>query len=145
MSEYLPKPKCSWGGLKVELDLPNYATKADLTNATGVDTSKFVKTIDLADSNSDADKLDIDKLKCKWNWNVPSNLSNFKIRVDKLNIDKLVNAPVDLGQLSNVVENYVVKKDVHNAKINDITNLATNTTLNAKINEVTDETPHVTN
>ena len=64
MSEYLPKPKCSWGGLKVDVDLPNYATKADLTNATGVDTSKFVKTIDLADSNSDADKLDIDKLKC---------------------------------------------------------------------------------
>ena len=145
MSEYLPKPKCSWGGLKVEIDLPNYATKADLANATRVDTSKFVKTIDLADSNSDADKLDIDKLKFKWNWNVPSNLSNFKIRVDKLNIDKLVNAPVDLGQLSNVVENYVVKKDVHNAKINDITNLATNTTLNAKINEVTGETPHVTN
>ena len=79
------------------------------------------------------------------NWNVPSNLSKFKIRVDKLNIDKLVHAPVDLGQLSNVVENYVVKKVVHNAKINDITNLATNTTLNAKINGVTGKTLHVTN
>ena len=45
-------------------------------------------------------------------------------------------------ELSDVVKNDVVKKDVHNAKIKyiedkipDITNLATNTTLNAKINE----------
>ena len=27
--------------VKVELDLSNYATKSDLKNATGVDTSKF--------------------------------------------------------------------------------------------------------
>ena len=29
--------------MKVELDLSNYATKSDLKNATGVDTSKFAK------------------------------------------------------------------------------------------------------
>ena len=29
--------------MKVELDLSNYATKADLKNATGVDTSDFAK------------------------------------------------------------------------------------------------------
>ena len=29
--------------MKVELDLPNYATKADLKNATGVDKSDFAK------------------------------------------------------------------------------------------------------
>ena len=29
--------------MKVELDLSNYTTKADLKNATGVDTSKFAK------------------------------------------------------------------------------------------------------
>ena len=29
--------------MKVELDLSNYATKTDLKNATGVDTSKFAK------------------------------------------------------------------------------------------------------
>ena len=49
--------------MKVELDLPNYATKADLKNAAGVDTSKFAKKVDLANLKSDVDKLDIDK-KC---------------------------------------------------------------------------------
>ena len=29
--------------MKVELNLPNYATKADLKNATGVDKSDFAK------------------------------------------------------------------------------------------------------
>ena len=33
--------------LKVELDLSNYATKADLKNATGVNTSKFAEKVDL--------------------------------------------------------------------------------------------------
>ena len=47
-----------------------------------------------------------------------------------------------------VVKNYVVKKDVYKAKIKnieekipDITNLATNTSLNANINGVKDEIP----
>ena len=43
MSEYFPKTKCLGGNVKVELDLSNYATKADLRNATGVDTSHFAK------------------------------------------------------------------------------------------------------
>ena len=34
MSEYFPEPKSSRGRVKVEFDLPNYATKADLKNAT---------------------------------------------------------------------------------------------------------------
>ena len=55
----------------------NYATKADLKNATGIDTSKFAKKVDLSNLKSDLDKLDIDKLK-----NVPSNLSNLKSKVD---------------------------------------------------------------
>ena len=63
MSEYFSKPKSSRGRMKVELDLPNYATKADLKNAAGVDTSKFAKKVDLANLKSDVDKLDIDK-KC---------------------------------------------------------------------------------
>ena len=64
-----------------------------------------------------------------------------KSKVDKLNIDKLIPAPVDLSKLSDVVKNDVVKKDAFNVKIKNIeykichiTNLATNTTLNAKIN-----------
>ena len=49
--------------VKVELDLYNYATKADLKNATGIDTSKFAKNIHLANLKSNVDELDIDKLK----------------------------------------------------------------------------------
>ena len=43
MSEYFQKPKSLEANVKVELDLSNYATKADLKNATGVDTSDFPK------------------------------------------------------------------------------------------------------
>ena len=41
MSEYFPKPRSLGANVKVELDLPNYTTKADLKNATGVNTSDF--------------------------------------------------------------------------------------------------------
>ena len=63
-----------------------------------------------------------------------------KSKVDKLDVDKLVPVPVDLIKLSDVVKNDVVKRDLYNAKIKniegkitDITNLATNTLVNAKI------------
>ena len=68
MSEYFPESKSSWGKVKVEFDLSNYATKTDLKNATAVDTSHFAKKGDLANLKSNIDELDIDKLK-----NVPSN------------------------------------------------------------------------
>ena len=45
MSGYFPELKSSRERIKVELDLSNYATKADLKNATGVDTSKFAKKL----------------------------------------------------------------------------------------------------
>ena len=41
MSKYFPKLKSLRGKVKVELDLSNYATEADLKNTAGVDTSKF--------------------------------------------------------------------------------------------------------
>ena len=57
--------------------------------------------------------------------NVSTNLSNLKNKVDKLDVDKLLHvAPVDLSI---------------------ITNLATNTTLNTKINEVKCKRPNITN
>ena len=75
-----------------------------------------------------------------------------KSEVDKIDVDKVVPVPVDLSELSYAVKNDVVKKDVYNAKINnikdkipDITNLATNAPLNAKINEVKGEIPNITN
>ena len=147
MSEYFQEPKSSGGRVKVEFDFYNYATKAGLKDATCVDTSKYAKKVDLASLRSNLDKLDINKLK-----NVPSNFSNLKTKVNKLDVDYLVPVSVNLIKLSDVVKNNVVKKDVYNAKIKniedkipDITNLATNTTLNAKENEVKNEISSITN
>ena len=73
--------------------------------------------------------------------NVRINLNNLKIKLEKLDVDKLETVPVDLSNLSDVVKNDVVRKDAYYTKILniknkilDITNLATNTTLNVKIN-----------
>ena len=107
MSKYFEEPESLGERMKAELDLSNYATKADVKNARGVDTSKFAKRVDLASLKSNIEKLDIDKLK-----NGSTNLSNFESKVDKLDADKLVSVPVDLSNLSDVVKNDVVKKDV---------------------------------
>ena len=105
MSEYFPEPKSLGERLKIELNLSNYVTKVDLKNATGINTSKFAKKLDLLNLKSNVDKLDVDKLK-----NVQTNLINLKSIVDKLDVDKLVHVPVDLSKLSDVVRNHVVKK-----------------------------------
>ena len=146
MIEYFQKLKSLGANVKVELDLSNYVRKTDLKNATRVDKSSFAKKTDLASSKSNLDKLDIDKLK-----NLPSNLSNLKNKVDEIGIGKLETTPVDLNKLSNVVKNDVIKQDVYNAqikdiedKIPDITNLATNTSLNVKISQVKGEIPSIT-
>ena len=146
MSEYFPAPEFLSSTVKVALDLSNYATKTDFRNAAGVDTSFFAKKAELANLESDVDKLDIDKFK-----NLPTDLNNLKSKVDKLDVDKLVPAPVDLSKLSDVVKKDVAKKDVYDTKIKnientipDITNLATNASLNFKINEVKGEIPNVT-
>ena len=73
-------------------------------------------------------------------------------KVNNLNVDRLVPNHVDLSKLSDVVKYIVVQEDVYNAKIkniedkiSDITNAATQASLNAKINEVKGETSNVTN
>ena len=58
--------------------------------------------------------------------NVPTNLSNLKSKVDKLDLDKVV--PADLSKLNDVVKNDVVKKDVYN--------LATTTAITAVENKI---------
>ena len=85
MSEYFAKPNSLGANIKVELDLPNYATKADLKNVTRVDTSDFAKKTDLANLKSDVDILE----------NVPSGLSDMKSKVDKFDVDKLVSVRFD--------------------------------------------------
>ena len=99
MSEYFPKQNSLEANVKVELDLSNYATKTDLRNAAGFDTSSFAEKVDLANLKSDVDKLDIDKQK-----NLPNELNNLKSKVDKLDVDKLIPVPVDLSRLSDVVK-----------------------------------------
>ena len=91
MSEYFWKPNSVAANVKVELDLCNYATKADLKNPAGVDTPKFAKKVDLYNLKSNPEKLDIDKLK-----NVSTNLKKLKNKADKLDVDKLLPVPVDL-------------------------------------------------
>ena len=76
MIQYFPKPYKNFGGVisvKVKVDLSNYATKTDLKNATGIDTCKLAAKYDLV---------------------------SLKAEVDKLDIDKLVPAPVDLSKLT---------------------------------------------
>ena len=98
--------------MKVEFDLSNYATKADLKNATGVDTSDFNKKTDWANLKYDVDKLNIDKLK-----NVATNFGNLKGKVDQLDVDKLLPVPIDLNKVSDIVNYDILNKSVCNTKI----------------------------
>ena len=90
---YYPPYKSSSNNVKVKLDLTNYATKTDLKNITHVDVSSFVSKTNLAALKTEADKIDVDKLKT---------------------------TPADLAELSNVVKNYVIKKTDYNAKVTSI-------------------------
>ena len=79
MSQYFAKPCEPFGrNTKVELDLSNYATKADSNGATGVDTSNLASK---------------------------SKLAKLKAEVDKIDIGKLNTVPVDLSKPRNVVNN----------------------------------------
>ena len=84
MSQYITKPYKSFEKkVTVNVDLSNYATKADIKNILHVNTSSFA---------------------------LKSNLAKLKNKIDKVDMGKLVPAPVDLSKLSDAVKNYVVKK-----------------------------------
>ena len=80
---YYPPYKSSSNNVKVELDLTNYATKNDLKNITHVDVNSFASKTNLAALKSEVDKIDVDKLKT---------------------------APVDLAKLANAIETDLVLK-----------------------------------
>ena len=63
---------------KIELDLSNYLTKKDLDHATGFDTS------DLGHENFYALKAEFDNLELNRLTNAPTNLSNLKRKLDKV-------------------------------------------------------------
>ena len=98
MSQYFPPYGSSRGGIKVELEMSNYATKTDLKNVTHVDVSSFPSK---------------------------TNIANLKTEVDKLDIDKLTLVPSDLAKLSNVVKNDVVKKSEYNKLVTKVDNIDT--------------------
>ena len=98
-TEIFKRKRKSW------IRLFNYATKADLRNATCADTSNFVKKVALASLKPNVGKLDIDKLK-----DVPTDLGDLKSNVDTLDFGKLISVPVDLIKLYDVVKNDVVKR-----------------------------------
>ena len=89
MNTYYPPYKSSNQSIKVEFDLANYATKDDVKSITHVDVSSFASKTNLAALKSEVDKIDVDKLKT---------------------------APVDLAKLTNAVENDLVKKTDYNTK-----------------------------
>ena len=90
---YYPPCKSSSNIVKVEIDLTNYATKKDLKNITHVDVSSFASKTNLAELQTEVDKIDTDKLKA---------------------------APTDLAKLTNAIENDVVKKTDYNTKVTSI-------------------------
>ena len=96
-SQYFPKPYELFGGdINVKSDLLNYAIKADIKYISYVDTSSFA---------------------------LKTNLANLETEGDKLDIDKLGLVTADLSKLSDVVKKDVVKKDVFDklvAKVNSI-------------------------
>ena len=101
MSQYVSKPYRTFGGdINVKVDLSNYATKTGLKNILHIDTSSF---------------------------ELKPNLASIKVEVDKLSINKLIQFPVDLSKLSDLVKKDVVKKAVYDkliAKVNNIDNSA---------------------
>ena len=58
-----------------KFDLSNYAAKADLKNAIGIDTSKLATKSDFVRLKAEVDKIDTGKLKT-----APDDLSNLKSR-----------------------------------------------------------------
>ena len=97
MSQCFPKPYRSFGGnINVKVDLSNYATKPESKEAREIDASNF---------------------------SLKPHLAGLKPEVENINVDKLKTVPVDLSKLSNIVNNDVIKKTVHEklvAKVNNI-------------------------
>ena len=67
--------------------MSNYATKKELSHATGVDTSDLAAKKNFIALKAEVEKIDITKLS-----NVPTSLNNLKTKVDDLDVGKLKNS-----------------------------------------------------
>ena len=76
------------------MDLSNYATKNQLDQATGVDTSDLTAKKNFIALKAEVEKLGINKL-----VNVPTRLNNLKTKVDDLDVGKLKTVPIDLKKI----------------------------------------------
>ena len=95
--------------------MSNYATKTDLKDVTGVDTSKFAKNVDLASLKPNVNQLDVDKLK-----NVPSaKINKIKGEIPRITNLDTNTALTAVGNKTPDVSNLVKKAD-YNSKINEI-------------------------
>ena len=80
---------------------------------------------------------------------MPSSLNNFKIKVDKLDVDKLRLVLADSKKLSDVVDKEVVKKDVYNELVKNVNDIKTNELAkkpdyNAKVSKIKGKTSSIT-
>ena len=64
--------------------MSNYATKSNSKNKAGADTKLSAKKNNIADLQSEVDRLDVDKF-----GKIPNSLNSRKSKIDKLNVDKL--------------------------------------------------------
>ena len=86
--------------------MSNYATKTDLKDVTGVDTSKFAKNVNLASLKLNVNQLDVDKLK-----NVPSaKINKIKGEIPRITNLDTNTALTAVGNKTPDVSN-LVKKD----------------------------------
>ena len=97
MIQYFPKPyDLIDKNVKIELDLSNYATKADIKRVIRIDTS---------------------------NLPLKSNSAKLKAEPDKINVHKIKPISVDLSKLKNVVNNKVAKKTVYDKLVAKVINI----------------------
>ena len=98
-SQYFPKPyELFERNSNAKDEFSNYATKTDLEEATGVDTSKLA---------------------------AKSDLTSLKTEIDKIDIEKFKTVPVKLCKLRNVVNNEVVEKTVYGKLVVKVNNIGT--------------------
>ena len=135
MGEYLPQQKSLGGMVKAEFDLSNYATKADLKNATGVDSSKFAIKVDLASLKSNFKIKNIeDKMPDSTNLDTNTTLNGKRNDVkneipsintlDKFNKLTLEKFTARLGQSSlasrSDIANFGKRTDLNRNELNEL-------------------------